>query len=103
MKQPGIVHHTQKIFFLFSTLITTTTNFVQQGKVRKNSTIAKTRSGNEHTLLDRIHDAVDDGDLENASSIFDISNLNGSFPKYQFNGTIFFYIKTSLCHNFDGS
>lgn len=70
MKQPGIVHHAQNIFFLFLTLITTTTSFVQQRKVRKNSTIAKTRSGNEHALLDRIHDAIDDGDLENALSIF---------------------------------
>ena len=54
-------------------------------------TIAKKNtSSNEHTLLNRIKDAKNDEDLENASSCFDISDLNMSFPKSQFNGTNFF-------------
>ena len=52
--------------------------------------MAKKRSSNEHRLFDRINDAIDGEELANSSTYFDVSDLNRSFPKNQFNGTNFF-------------
>ena len=61
-------------------------------------TIAKKRSSNKHTLLNKIKDAINDADLENIS-YFDISDFNTSFPKSQINGTNFFHMnRSSLCN-----
>ena len=38
---------------------------------------------------------LDCENLENSSTYFDISVLNSSFPKNQFNGTNFFYMNIS--------
>ena len=63
---------------------------ITQGNKIKFFTIAKKRSSSEHELLDKINDAIDVKDLENSSTYFDVSDLNSSFPKSQFNGTKFF-------------
>ena len=40
-------------------------------------------------LLNRIKDAINGEDTENASSYFDISDFNKNFPKSQYNGNFF--------------
>ena len=60
-----------------------------QGQKIKFLTIARKRRSNEHTLLDRINDAIDDEDLENSATYFDVRDLNNSFRKSQFNGINF--------------
>ena len=52
--------------------------------------------------MNRINDGIDGEDPESSSTYFDVSDLNSSFPKSQFNGTNFFHMNiSSLCHNFD--
>ena len=72
------MHPAQKMFFLFLTLMTM--NFIQKHNIIKLLSIAEKRSSNEHSLLDRI-DAIDDQNLENSSTHFDIDDLSSSFPK----------------------
>ena len=74
------------MFLLFLNLMTM--KFIQQHKRIKLLSIAEKRSNNEHRLLGRI-DVIDDQNLENSSTHFDINHLNSSFPKNQFNGTFF--------------
>ena len=100
MKLPGTVYLALKIYFL--SLVFLTINSIQQFKVKKINfvTIAKKISSNEHTLLNRIKDAINGEKTEKASSYFDISDFNKSFPKSQLNETNFFHINIpSLCHN----
>ena len=74
---------------------------IQQFKAKKNFvTIAKKRSSNEHMLLNRIKDRINGEDLENASSYFDNSDFNTSFPKSKFNGTIFFHMNIIFVYSF---
>ena len=91
-----------KDIFPFSDLNDNQFHTTTQGKKIKFLTFAK-KSSNEHRLLlERTNDAIGGEDLENSSIYFDINDLNSSFPKNQFNGTIFFNINIfSLCHNFD--
>ena len=91
-----------KDLFPFSSLTDNDFHTTIQGKKITFVTIAKKRISNEHTLLNRIKDPINDEDLENVSSYFDISDFDTSFPKSQFSGTNFFHMNTSsLCHNFD--
>ena len=64
-----------------------------QGKKIKFLTVAKKRSRNENTLLNKLSDAINDENIDNASSYFDESDFNKNFPKNLFDG--------SLCRNFD--
>ena len=91
-----------KDIFPFSDLNDNQFHTTTQGKKTKFLTLAKKRRSNEHRLLERIHDTIDGEDLERSSMYFDVNDLNSSFPKNQFNGTIFFHMNIlSLCHNFD--
>ena len=90
MKLPGTLHLALKIYFISLALLTMNFHAIIQGTKTNFVTIAKERISNEQLLLNRIKDAINDEDLENASSYFDISDFNTSFPKSQSNGTIFF-------------
>ena len=74
-----------------------------KGKKIKFLIVAKKRSRNENTLLNKLSDAINDENIDNSSSYFDESDFNKNFPKNLFDGTNFFpheYI-SSLCRNFD--
>ena len=73
-----------------------------QGKKIKSLTVAKKRSRNENTLLNKVSDAINDENIDNSSSYFDGSDFNKNFPKNLFDGTNFFHTNiSSLCRNFD--
>ena len=77
-KHPGIAYPAQNIF-LFSEFNDKKINITTQGQKIKFLTIARKRRSNEHWLLDRITDAIDDEDLENSATYFDVRDLNNSF------------------------
>ena len=80
MKLPGAVYLALKNLFPFSALTYNDFNTTIQSK-KSFVTIAKKRSSNECTLLNRIKNAMNGEDLESASSYFDISDFNTSFPR----------------------
>ena len=75
------VYICSKDIFLSSELNDKKFNITTQGQKIKFLTIARKRRSNGHWLLERINDAIDDEDLENSATYFDVRDLNNSFRK----------------------
>ena len=91
-----------KDLYPFSSLNDSEFHKTIQGKKIKFLTVAKKRSRNENTLLNKLSDAINDENIDNSSSYFDESDFNKNFPKDLFDGTNFFHMNiSSLCRNFD--
>ena len=91
-----------KTVFPFSDLNNHEFHTTIQGKKIKYLTVSRKRSPNENILIDRLNGALNENELENPSSYFDIDDLNSNFPINEFDGTNFLHMNiSSLSHNFD--